>query len=50
MKKLGVFFLLIITQVALAGTVVVLKINGSINPATSDYIHEGIKRAEEKIH
>lgn len=48
MKKLGVLFLLTISQVTIAGTVLVLRINGSINPATSDYIHEGIKRAEEK--
>lgn len=48
MKKLGVFFLLVITQITLANRVLVLKIDGSINPATSDYIHEGIKSAEEK--
>ncbi|HTX17831.1 MAG TPA: nodulation protein NfeD [Bacteroidota bacterium] len=29
------------------GTVLFLTVDGSINPATSDYIHEGIKHAEE---
>ena len=32
----------------ITAVVLFLKIDGSINPASSDYIHEGIKRAEER--
>ena len=50
MKKLALFTLLAISQYSFAenGVVLFLKIDGSINPASSDYIHEGIKRAEER--
>lgn len=50
MKKLALLFLLTLSQHSFAGngSVLLLKIDGSINPATSDYIHEGIKHAEEK--
>lgn len=50
MKKLAAFFLLTLSQHSFAGngSVLILKIDGSINPATSDYIHEGIKHAEEE--
>jgi membrane-bound serine protease (ClpP class) len=49
-KKLALLFLLTLSQHSFAGngSVLLLKIDGSINPATSDYIHEGIKHAEEK--
>lgn len=49
MKKLALCLLLVIFQTAFAGngTVLFLAVDGSINPASSDYIHEGIKRAEE---
>jgi membrane-bound serine protease (ClpP class) len=51
MKKLFFFLLFVFPSLQLhAGSNLVyeLTINGSINPATSDYIHEGMKRAEEK--
>ncbi len=50
MKKLILFSLLILFQYGLAenGVVLFLKVDGSINPASSDYLHEGIKRAEER--
>jgi membrane-bound serine protease (ClpP class) len=49
MKTLTIFLLLVLSQRSIAqnGAVLFLKIDGSINPATSDYIHEGIKHAEE---
>ena len=50
MKKLILFSLLTLFQYGLAenGVVLFLKVDGSINPASSDYLHEGIKRAEER--
>jgi membrane-bound serine protease (ClpP class) len=49
MKPLAIFLLLILAEQTFAqnGAVLFLKIDGSINPASSDYIHEGIKRAQE---
>ena len=50
MKNLIAIFLAFSVQLASADTraVHLLKIDGSINPATSDYIREGIKRAEQQ--
>ncbi|MGA7161419.1 MAG: nodulation protein NfeD [Bacteroidota bacterium] len=50
MKRLIAFFLLIFSQYGIAGNGVALflKVDGSINPASADYLHEGIKRAEER--
>lgn len=51
MKTLSLFLLfMLLTLPSYADNNLVyeLTINGSINPATSDYIHEGLKRAEEK--
>ncbi len=49
MKTLAIFLLLALTEQSFAqnGAVLFLRIDGSINPATSDYIHEGIKHAQE---
>ena len=50
MKNLIIIFLALSFQTSLADTHVIhlLKIDGSINPATSDYIREGVKRAEQQ--
>ena len=50
MKTLAAFLLFFFSPLLQAenGVVIFLKIDGSINPASSDYIHEGIKRAEER--
>ncbi|MDE3057127.1 MAG: nodulation protein NfeD, partial [Bacteroidota bacterium] len=51
MKTLALFLLLLFTALetyADNNLVYELTINGSINPATSDYIHNGMKQAEEK--
>ncbi len=50
MKKLAFLFFLILPHSSFTEnrSILILKIDGSINPATSDYIHEGIKHAEEK--
>jgi len=50
MKKFALLFIFILSQYLYAQdrVVLILKVDGSINPASSDYLHEGIKRAEER--
>ncbi len=49
MKTLALFLFLALYEQSFAqnAAVLFLKIDGSINPATSDYIHDGIKHAQE---
>ena len=49
MKNLALllFFAFSANSSAQNGSVLLLTVDGSINPATSDYLHEGIKHAQE---
>ena len=50
MKRLiSLFIAVLLPGLLVAQRVVSIKVNGGINPASAEYIHKGIEKAEKEI-